>query len=65
MTQTGPPECQTDENSAQKHQNSEIWTPPKSEISDFRDFQGGTLGAQKVKIFDFSKSTQYASRVHV
>ena len=65
MTHTGPPEFQTHKNSAQKLQSREILTPPESQILDFRDFQGGTLGAQKVKMFDFSKSTDYASWVHV
>ena len=52
MTQTGPLEWQTDDNSVQKHENPEIWIPPKSEISNFRDLQGGILGAQKVKIYN-------------
>ena len=64
-TQFGHPEYDFDHILVQKPETRDQHTTPKFEISDFRDFQGGTLGAQKVKIFDFSKSTQYASRVHV
>ena len=54
MTHSCSPECQTDKNFALKSRKIDT-----SEIqhSDFPDSQWGFLGAQKVKIFDFSKST--------
>ena len=64
-TQIGHPEYVFDQIMIQKTETRDQNPKTKSEISDFRDFQGASLGVQKKKIFDFPKSTPNVSRKHI